>query len=48
MEKKLSLDDEMIFWTSYRYCIGRHTYVTSLADYMAKKYWDLLSDGQRH
>lgn len=46
-ENRLSLDDEMIFWTSYRYCIGRHTYVTSLADYMAKKYWNLLSDGQK-
>ena len=46
-EKELSLDDEMIFWTSYRYCIGRHTYVNSLADYMAKKYWDLLSDDQK-
>lgn len=43
----LSLDDEMIFWTSYRYCIGRHTYVNSLAEYMAKKYWNLLSDNQK-
>lgn len=43
----LSLDDEMIFWTSYRYCIGRHTYVNSLAEYMAQKYWNLLSDNQK-
>ena len=35
---QLSLDEEMLFWTSYRYCIGRHTYVNSLAEYMAKKY----------
>lgn len=44
---QLSLDEEMLFWTSYRYCIGRHTYVNSLAEYMAKKYWTLLSDDQK-
>ena len=30
-------------FTSYRYCIGRQTYVTSLAQYIGKKYYPLLS-----
>lgn len=47
MKKELSIDEEMIFWTSYRYCIGRYTYVNSLAEYMAQKYWKLLSDDQK-
>jgi hypothetical protein len=42
--EKLSLDEEMLMWTSYRYCIGRKTYVTSLAPYIGKKYYNLLSD----
>ena len=49
MSKKteLSLDEEMLMWTSYRYCIGRKTYVNSLASYMAKKYYPLMSESQR-
>ena len=43
-EQGLSLDEEMLMWTSYRYCIGRQTYVTSLAPYIGKKYYPLLSD----
>ena len=39
-----SIDEEMLMWTSYRYCIGRKTYVTSLAYYIAQKYYDKLSD----
>ena len=39
-----SLFEEMLMWTSYRYCIGRHTYVTSLAGEMAQHYYDKLSD----
>jgi hypothetical protein len=42
--ERLSLDEEMLMWTSYRYCIGRKTYVTSLASYIGKKYYNLLSD----
>lgn len=42
----ISTDEEMLFWTSYRYCIGRKTYVSDLAYYMAKKYYPLLSDGR--
>lgn len=45
-EKELSLDEEMLMWTSYRYCIGRKTYVNSLASYIGKKYYNLLSDKQ--
>ena len=44
---ELSLDEEMLMWTSYRYCIGRKTYVNSLASYMAKKYYPLMSASQR-
>lgn len=43
-KEKISLDEEMLMWTSYRYCIGRKTYVTSLASYIGKKYYNLLSD----
>lgn len=43
-EQGLSLDEEMLMWTSYRYCIGRQTYVTSLAPYIGEKYYPLLSD----
>lgn len=39
-----SLFEEMLMWTSYRYCIGRHTYVNSLAGEMAQHYYDRLTD----
>lgn len=39
-----SMDEEMLMWTSYRYCIGRKTYVNTLASYIAKKYYHILSD----
>lgn len=42
--EKLSIDEEMLMWTSYRYCIGRKTYVSALASYIGKKYYNLLSD----
>lgn len=45
-EQRLSLDEEMLMWTSYRYCIGRQTYVTSLAPYIGRKYYQLMSDSQ--
>jgi hypothetical protein len=41
---KLSYEEEALMWTSYRYSIGRHTYVAELAYYMAEKYYNLLSD----
>ena len=43
-KEKCSLFEEMLMWTSYRYCIGRHTYVTSLAGEMAQHYYDKLTD----
>lgn len=43
-KKQISLDEEMLMFTSYRYCIGRKTYVTSLAPYIGKKYYPLLSE----
>lgn len=42
--EQCSLFEEMLMWTSYRYCIGRHTYVTSLAGEMAQHYYNRLSD----
>lgn len=42
--EKCSLFEEMLMWTSYRYCIGRHTYVTSLAGEMAQHYYNKLTD----
>ena len=44
--EKLSIDEEMLMWTSYRYCIGRKTYVNSLAPYIGKKYYHLLTDNK--
>lgn len=43
-KQEISIDEEMLIWTSYRYCIGRKTYVSTLAPYIGKKYYDLLSD----
>lgn len=43
-EQGLSLDEEMLMWCAYRYCIGRQTYVTSLAHYIGKKYYPLMND----
>lgn len=40
--EKLSLDEEMLMFTSYRYCIGRKSYVNTLAPYIGKKYYPLL------
>ena len=42
--EQCSLFEEMLMWTSYRYCIGRHTYVTSLAGEMAQHYYNRFSD----
>lgn len=38
---------EDIFWTSYRYCIGRHSYVTSYAADMAEYFYSKLSDEKK-
>lgn len=40
----LNLEEEMLVWTSYRYCIGRQTYVSCLAPYIGRTYYDKLTD----
>ena len=40
---KCSDFEEMLMWTSYRYCIGRHTYVITMADDIGKHYYNKLS-----
>ena len=42
--EQCSLFEEMLMWTSDRYCIGRHTYITSLAGKIAQHYYNRLSD----
>ena len=34
-------------WTSYRYCIGRHTYVTTMAYEIGHHYYDRLGDDKK-
>ena len=46
-QKKCSIDEEMLMWTSYRYCIGRKTYVNTLANYIASHYYHILSDERK-
>lgn len=46
-KKKCSIDEEMLMWTSYRYCIGRKTYVSTLANYIASHYYPILSDERK-
>lgn len=38
---------EDLLWTSYRYCIGRHSYVCSYAFNMADYFYDRLSDDHK-
>ena len=39
--------ERMLMWTSYRYCIGRHTYVITMADEMAEHYYSRLDDAEK-
>ena len=39
--------ERMLMWTSYRYCIGRHTYVVTMADEMAEHYYHRLDDAEK-
>ena len=39
--------ERMLMWTSYRYCIGRHTYVVTMADEMAEHYYSRLDDEEK-
>lgn len=42
-----SLFEEMLMWTSYRYCIGRHSYVVTMANDIAQHYYNKLNDAQK-
>ena len=46
VKKELSIDEEMMMWCAYRYAIGRKTYVSALAPYIGKTYYDKLSDNR--
>jgi len=46
-EKKCSMFEEMLMWTSYRYAIGRKTYVGSLAHEIPQHYYHKLSKDRR-
>lgn len=39
--------ERMLMWTSYRYCIGRHTYVVTMADDIARHYYNRLDDAEK-
>lgn len=38
---------EDLLWTSYRYCIGRHSYVSTLASDMANYFYDKIDDTRK-
>lgn len=44
IDEKASEFERMLMWTSYRYCIGRHTYVVTMADDIARHYYNRLDD----
>lgn len=46
-QKGLSSFEEMLLWTSYRYCIGRRSYVVGLADEYPVHFYDKMSDNQK-
>lgn len=46
-ESKTSMFEEMLMWTSYRYAIGRQTYVETLADEIPRYYYNRLSSERR-
>ena len=39
--------EEMLMWTSYRYCIGRHTYVVTMAGEIGRNYYNRLTNKQK-
>lgn len=45
--EECSLFEEMLMWTSYRYCIGRKTYVSCMADDIPRAYYNRLSDDRK-
>lgn len=46
-DKMCSDFEEMLMWTSYRYCIGRHTYVITMAGEIGKNYYNRLTKNQK-
>lgn len=46
-ERTCSFFEEMLMWTSYRYAIGRQSYVESLADEIPQHYYSRLSPDRR-
>ena len=47
LNKQVTEFERMLMWTSYRYCIGRHTYVVTMADEMAEHYYSRLDDAEK-
>ena len=47
LNKRATEFERMLMWTSYRYCIGRHTYVVTMADEMAEHYYNRLDDAEK-
>lgn len=47
IDEKASEFERMLMWTSYRYCIGRHTYVVTMADDIARHYYNRLDDAEK-
>lgn len=39
--------EKMLMWTSYRYCIGRHSYVTAMADDIGINFYSKLTEDER-
>lgn len=47
IDEKATEFERMLMWTSYRYCIGRHTYVVTMADEMAEHYYNRIDDAEK-
>lgn len=45
--EECSLFEEMLMWTSYRYCIGRKSYVSCMSHEIPKAYYHRLSDERK-
>lgn len=39
--------ERMLMWTSYRYCIGRHSYVTTMANDIGTHFYNKLTEDER-
>ena len=45
--EECSLFEEMLMWTSYRYCIGRKSYVSCMSYEIPQSYYHRLSDKRK-